>query len=187
MEGKICTCKSKCYWKAYHFWGLTSLFYHSMNFKGFSHPSFKRRVSDSMWNYLWCEREVFLKSTLLALQERLFCHSNIIATFKNSLYSRVYSVFHLKKKPAWNGFQALSALPVLNFSLVCNFLPVGPTQRRLFFNSWILIIPLEFIETHWDSLRLIETHWDSLRLIETHWDSLRLIETHEDLLEEYWG
>ena len=99
MKSKICTCKYKCYWKAYHFWGLTSLFYHSMNFKGFSHPSFKRRVSDSMWNYLWCEREgfFFLKSTLLALQERLFCHSNIIATFKNSLYSRLHLVFHLKK------------------------------------------------------------------------------------------
>ena len=39
----------------------------------------------------------FLKSTLLALQERLFCHSNIIATFKNSLYSELYLVFHLKK------------------------------------------------------------------------------------------
>ena len=87
-------------------------------------------------------------------------------------------VANFKKKPAWNGFQALSALPVCNFSLVCNFLPVWPAQRRLLSSSWILIFPLNLCQTHWYSLRHIKIYWDSLRLTETHGYSWRLIETH---------
>ena len=127
------------------------------------------------------------------LSKAIACRIELVHFWPNCVWEavdfRIFENKKKKKKPAWNGFQALSALPVFDFSLVCNFLPVWPAQRRLFFNSWILIIPLEFIETHVDSLRRIETHWDSLRLTETHWDSLRLIETHWDslrLIETHW-